>query len=773
MDPQSVPYAILSHVWAKSEKDLYYPESTYQFVLQIQAHAEQQTGRASSKSTVPLLPAKIREFCKLAARFGYDYAWGDTFCIDKTSSSELSEAITSMFDWYQYADLCCVYLADVKAIPKLDAHGQHFCDVQCFCKSQWFRRGWTLQELLAPPSVHFFSSRWEPLGSKHSLASLISSASGIPHDVLVGKTALGSVSVARRMSWAAVRQTKRKEDEAYSLMGIFGVRISMAYGEGSHAFVRLQEEILKIIPDQTIFAWGRHLKRLSLLRGVTYYFPRLPESPRPLALAQPISASQTDPVNGMPDGNLFASSPQDFHDCANLESIPEVASERTTYTFTPHGVYMQLPVVSIYTNGPSVVMPSHIALLACKTTESKADDTRYLALVLRPRRPEECNDCFVGSLIGTRDEVDKSLRNNNELNIPPECHYRTVWLSATTWDHCRQACRTIKLCIPYRTAMTASDVREGVNHPPMAFFCVPQQRGATAEDAFKLSISKLSQDMLRPLEYEIRLDSDRGGYKIDVLQKGRPVARAWAKCCTCRNINGKAFLAVGFSADLGSAHVQPNGSASHGIDDDRHVKSWDFANGIASKRYVLPGELVPDGGHRRLAARLSLTQTSKRSEGPVGCPEYVLGVEMWWAQQDDFASSTDLARESRQSVINMENFVTPIYGGIPPGSPPPPPPPNQESPGRHMRSYSDVVNPKSHPLAEKHTTVADRAAKPTQPGPSGESLPRGWPERSRGNAVSGKQPGHSEKSLPKSHNANPQPTKPFEEPASVKKQGKR
>ncbi|KAH9846720.1 hypothetical protein C2E23DRAFT_743388, partial [Lenzites betulinus] len=64
-----------------------------------------------------------------------------------------------------------------------------------------------------------------------------------------------SASVAKRMSWAAERKTTRVEDRAYSLLGIFGVHMSPIYGEGTNAFLRLQEEIIKHIPDQSIFAW--------------------------------------------------------------------------------------------------------------------------------------------------------------------------------------------------------------------------------------------------------------------------------------------------------------------------------------------------------------------------------------------------------------------------------------------------------------------------------------------------------------------------------------
>ena len=62
-------------------------------------------------------------------------------------------------------------------------------------------------------------------------------------------------SVAEKMSWAADRETQRPEDRAYSLMGIFAVNMSLKYGEGENAFLRLQQAILKQYEDYTIFCW--------------------------------------------------------------------------------------------------------------------------------------------------------------------------------------------------------------------------------------------------------------------------------------------------------------------------------------------------------------------------------------------------------------------------------------------------------------------------------------------------------------------------------------
>lgn len=170
-------------------------------------------------------------------------------CIDKTSSAELSEAINSMFRWYQNAQACYAYLADVSSDSGPSQEPSEFS------KSRWFTRGWTLQELIAPSNVVFYSRDWHILGTKDQLADLLERITRIDCETLRGQD-LQFVSVSKKMSWAAHRKTSRVEDIAYSLLGIFDVNMPLLYGEGKKAFLRLQEEILKVSNDQTLFAWG-------------------------------------------------------------------------------------------------------------------------------------------------------------------------------------------------------------------------------------------------------------------------------------------------------------------------------------------------------------------------------------------------------------------------------------------------------------------------------------------------------------------------------------
>ncbi|KAF2126032.1 hypothetical protein P153DRAFT_425248 [Dothidotthia symphoricarpi CBS 119687] len=184
-------------------------------------------------------------FCgEQASRDGLQYFWSDTCCIDKSSSQELSEAINSMFRWYQNAKECYAYLSDVST-TKRKADYETFCFTwqPAFRDSRWFTRGWTLQELLAPRTVKFFSKEGQQLGDKVSLERQIHEITDIAIPVLRGAP-LDEFSVEERFKWANNRQTTREEDKAYSLLGIFGVYMLPNYSEGKeYAFRRLRKEI--------------------------------------------------------------------------------------------------------------------------------------------------------------------------------------------------------------------------------------------------------------------------------------------------------------------------------------------------------------------------------------------------------------------------------------------------------------------------------------------------------------------------------------------------
>ena len=172
----------------------------------------------------------------------------DTNCINKDSSSELSEVINLMFTWYQDSSICLVYLDDFIYESKES--------LVAFGDSRWFTRGWTLQELLAPKIVHFFDAKWVEFGTKQSLLNSISKITSIKFQYLIHPDSIRLASVAKRMSWVASRITTREEDMAYCLLEIFDINLPLLYGEGLKAFIRLQEEIIRHSNDHTIFCWS-------------------------------------------------------------------------------------------------------------------------------------------------------------------------------------------------------------------------------------------------------------------------------------------------------------------------------------------------------------------------------------------------------------------------------------------------------------------------------------------------------------------------------------
>jgi hypothetical protein len=218
-------YAILSHTWGEEEV----------------VYQDLKKGKDKSKTVNKAGWRKIQFCAKQAAVDGLEYFWVDTCCIDKKNAVELGAAINSMFRWYQNAARCYVYLSDVSK-PDTEVDDQRAWG-EAFRKSRWFTRGWTLQELIAPRLVDFFSSEGERLGSKLSLESKICEITGIANKAL-RSDALSNFSIKERRSWAEHRKTTIEEDEAYCLIGIFDVSIVPNYGERrDQAFRRLEDEI--------------------------------------------------------------------------------------------------------------------------------------------------------------------------------------------------------------------------------------------------------------------------------------------------------------------------------------------------------------------------------------------------------------------------------------------------------------------------------------------------------------------------------------------------
>jgi Heterokaryon incompatibility protein (HET) len=232
-------YAILSHTWGDEEV-------TFQDITVAYK-------RSSLKGW-----SKVANACCRAAADGWEYIWIDTCCIDKTNTTELGEAINSMFRWYKDAQICYAYLADVP--PRYFVLSSE-CRVETplvpwrwyFRSSRWFTRGWTLQELLAPGFLLFLDQQWGNIGAREEWADEIYRATGIGVKHLLD---FHQCCIAIKLSWAANRHTTREEDRAYSLLGLLGINMPLIYGEGKRAFIRLQYELISRYNDDTIFAWG-------------------------------------------------------------------------------------------------------------------------------------------------------------------------------------------------------------------------------------------------------------------------------------------------------------------------------------------------------------------------------------------------------------------------------------------------------------------------------------------------------------------------------------
>ena len=223
------PYAILSHTWKE-------PEVVFNDI--------------NSCDNMVVVAAEKRDawnkiqFCaQQAKRDRLEHFWVDTCCIDRANHTELSEAINSMFRWYQNSSKCYVFLPDVEGKSSTEEGNPSSAWKAAFRASRWFTRGWTLQELLAPRSVEFFSRDGTRLGDRESLKQTIHEVTKIPLEALPGSD-MSKFGVEERFSWAEDRETTREEDGAYCLLGILGCYLPLIYVEGKEmALKRLRKEV--------------------------------------------------------------------------------------------------------------------------------------------------------------------------------------------------------------------------------------------------------------------------------------------------------------------------------------------------------------------------------------------------------------------------------------------------------------------------------------------------------------------------------------------------
>ena len=338
-----------------------------------------------------------------------------------------------MYQWYRDAAVCYAYLDDVSAEEQVSSGrtrqskdspddpvdsehsespdgvstlGEHFFNDGTLETSRWFTRGWTLQELIAPKNVRLFDHAWSFIGSKESIISSLVKITMIPKDVLLLRRRLDDCSIAKRMSWASLRETTRIEDEAYCLMGIFAVHMPLLYGEGANAFVRLQREIIAQCTDQSIFAWTRHMSNGRRHRNL----PTLPSS-RP---------------------HYLAPSPACFAFSASFEPMQhDLKSDRQG--LGPRGLEIIAGMVSRGAHTSNTFIGTHpvYAVLDCFDTE-RCD--RRLALQLNSANnldSRSAKEFYVSSVL----TVDASLARRMEiprpitiLNDPYESHTASMEL---------------------------------------------------------------------------------------------------------------------------------------------------------------------------------------------------------------------------------------------------------------------------------------------------------------------------------------------------------
>ncbi|KAG9201760.1 hypothetical protein G6514_005376 [Epicoccum nigrum] len=218
------PYAILSHRWSDSE--------TLIEDIRNESYEEKEEGYQ-----------KLQFCAKQAAKDGLQYFWIDTCCIDRWDNNERSRAINSMFQWYQDAARCYVFLSDVLVSSATDASQRSSSWEASFRESDWFKRGWTLQELIAPVTVKFFSREGHHLGDKASLNQLLHDITDIPL-VALRNCPLDQFSTSERQRWVGSRRTTEEEDIVYCLLGLLNVSMPTTYGEGKEsALRRLQAEV--------------------------------------------------------------------------------------------------------------------------------------------------------------------------------------------------------------------------------------------------------------------------------------------------------------------------------------------------------------------------------------------------------------------------------------------------------------------------------------------------------------------------------------------------
>lgn len=492
------PYAILSHRWR--EEEISFADMMGPLRFQIRH-------RRGWK--------KLEMSCRVTLQYGLKYLWVDTCCIDKSSSAELSEAINSMFSFYGNSSICIAYLDDVDLELVDCADDKDTNDTQPDKQSPkinhatWFQRGWTLQELIAPHRLEFFSRKWEHVGSKFDLSIETSEASGVTEMVLRNPAYLRDVCVSEKMSWAAHRVTTRPEDQAYSLMGLFGVSMPALYGEsGNGAFRRLQLEILRTTSDHTLFAWESEISNgdmlapsiRSFLQGADYRLHPYDE--------------------GVVSGDLKPDS-----------------------SMTNAGLHIQLPMIRI----PQCV-GLYFAFLACLTR----DEEYYVAVCLR----RHYNDRFATfSRITLEGRATIHFpRLNLDWQRPPLDPYSAIWIAPQRGFFSRSH---VNAAVDFEVIIKSSDLMMDVR------FRKQLMEGTHISPDEYPSIRRVNDQALLstfhssgvPLRYYFGEKLDAGVFDHDVIT----LIREQHTHIVFGEVDGNVWFYVGFICKRSIAPFKPSG----------------------------------------------------------------------------------------------------------------------------------------------------------------------------------------------------------------------
>ena len=474
-----------------------------------------------------------------------------------------------MYSWYHHAEVCYAFLADVSQEIQSPIGGAEFH------ASRWHRRGWTLQELLAPRVVLFLNNSWEVIGSKHTLVDVLAKATGIERDILIHQKPLEEVSVATKMSWAVHRETTRVEDEAYCLMGIFGVYILPAYGEKGFAFVRLQEELLRRNPDQSLFVWGTFLRNVTL---------------RPTAPSDSTTVSSLATIHSRSAQHcLLASSPKDFRFSrdVSLMSPGEIDefSKRLRLTapsdFTPtaHGIRATFPLYRCVVDASGIFAVPCLALLPCKNL-----DGDILALLLHPQSHHSSSAFFIGTQVST-------TSGPKEISISSHSSARIVALPLNSVRDMLVEHRL--LYIPYPRLLQDSvqerdlSIRHMLNAFPRSFNVRLTDWSEALLHLQNYSIyHSLNTHSNSPLSYSKCIRISRPTQRRDLEDESEDeFIEICIRRCPCSR--GR-FLRVDVqSSTFPSTPPEDAHSARHSTGHPAHIVSWVFRSGTAMKTFQL------------------------------------------------------------------------------------------------------------------------------------------------------------------------------------------